>query len=169
MLSMIIHLFYLIFSYSRKAKLLLKKKRYQEQLLDKTDNQLDNLDRLVQDIEFSQVEMQVVEGLKVGNDCLKKMHQMMSIEDVERIMEETQEGIEYQREIDELLAGSLTDEDEDAILAELEAITQQTDDVQLPDVPADKLPHIEGKALKQNLSSIVHILVATEKVVNSCF
>uniref|UniRef100_A0ABM0MBV1 Charged multivesicular body protein 6-A-like n=1 Tax=Saccoglossus kowalevskii TaxID=10224 RepID=A0ABM0MBV1_SACKO len=126
-----------------KAKLLLKKKRYQEQLLDKTDNQLDNLDRLVQDIEFSQVEMQVVEGLKVGNDCLKKMHQMMSIEDVERIMEETQEGIEYQREIDELLAGSLTDEDEDAILAELEAITQQTDDVQLPDVPADKLPHIE--------------------------
>ena len=30
-----------------KAKLLLKKKRYQEQLLDRTDNQLDNLEKMV--------------------------------------------------------------------------------------------------------------------------
>ncbi|XP_077979739.1 charged multivesicular body protein 6-A-like [Glandiceps talaboti] len=130
-----------------KAKLLLKKKRYQDQLLDKTDKQLDNLEMMVNDIEFAQVEMKVLEGLKVGNECLKKMHQMMSIDDVERIMEETQEGIEYQREIDELLAGSLTQEDEDEILAELDAITQQTEDeeIKLPDVPQDQLPEIEAE------------------------
>lgn len=75
--------------------------------------------------------------------------QVMSIEEVERIMDETQDSIEYQRvnplsylqktlilqelfvsnnfslqQIDEMLAGSLTQEDEDAVLAELEAITQ---------------------------------------------
>ncbi len=100
----------------RKALLLLKKKRYQEQLLDKTENQTSNLERMVhetdlweyymcctifcilflacllkwfmkitfktifllqvQDIEFSQIEMKVIEGLKVGNDCLKKMHEV---------------------------------------------------------------------------------------------
>ncbi|CAJ0967178.1 unnamed protein product [Ranitomeya imitator] len=141
-----------------KAKLLLKKKRYQEQLLEKTDNQISNLEKMVEDLEFAQIEMKVIEGLKIGNDCLKKMHEVglslrfgagsvpvdgkelnvMSIEEVERIMDETQEGIEYQRQIDELLAGSLTTEDEEAILEELEAITQE--DLDLPEAPKDKLP-----------------------------
>ncbi|KAF3704066.1 Charged multivesicular body protein 6 Chromatin-modifying protein 6 [Channa argus] len=107
-----------------KALLLLKKKRYQDQLLDKTENQISNLERMVQDLEFAQIERKVIEGLKVGNECLKKMHEVMSIEEVERIMDETQDSIEYQRQIDEMLAGSLTQEDEDAVLAELEAITQ---------------------------------------------
>lgn len=124
-----------------KALLLLKKKRYQDQLLDKTENQISNLEQMVQDIEFMQIEMKVIEGLKVGNDCLKRMHEIMSIEDVERILDETQEAIEYQRQIDELLAGSLTQEDEEDILAELDAITQG-DDIALPDVPNEALPEI---------------------------
>ncbi|XP_041076527.1 charged multivesicular body protein 6-like [Polyodon spathula] len=126
-----------------KALLLLKKKRYQEQLLDKTENQISNLERMVQDIEFVQIEMKVIEGLKIGNSCLKKMHEVMSIEDVERIMEETQEGIDYQRQIDEVLAGSLTQEDEDAVLAELEALTQGEEEVEeLPEVPTEPLPKV---------------------------
>ncbi|KAJ8013475.1 hypothetical protein DPEC_G00030180 [Dallia pectoralis] len=127
-----------------KALLLLKKKRYQDQLLDKTENQISNLERMCQDIEFAQIEMKVIEGLKVGNDCLKSLHEAMSIEDVERILDETQEGIEYQREIDEMLAGSLTQEDEDAVLAELEAITQG--DLGLPEVPAESLPAVPEAA-----------------------
>uniref|UniRef100_A0A8C4GT49 Charged multivesicular body protein 6 n=1 Tax=Dicentrarchus labrax TaxID=13489 RepID=A0A8C4GT49_DICLA len=107
-----------------KALLLLKKKRYQDQLLDKTENQIGNLERMVQDLEFAQIERKVIDGLKVGNECLKKMHEVMSVEEVERIMDETQDAIEYQRQIDEMLAGSLSQEDEDAVLAELEAITQ---------------------------------------------
>nr|XP_033815968.1 charged multivesicular body protein 6 [Geotrypetes seraphini] len=121
-----------------KAKLLLKKKRYQEQLLDKTENQISNLERLVQDLEFTQIEMKVIEGLKVGNECLKKMHEVMSVEEVERIMDETQESIEYQRQIDEMLAGSLTAEDEEAILEELDAIVQG--DLELPEAPTETLP-----------------------------
>ncbi|NWU19287.1 CHMP6 protein, partial [Dyaphorophyia castanea] len=121
-----------------KAMLLLKKKRYQEQLLDKTENQISNLERMVQDIEFTQIEMKVIEGLKIGNECLHKMHQVMSIEEVERIIGETQDAVEYQRQIDELLAGSLTEEDEDAILEELNAITQEQ--LELPEVPSEPLP-----------------------------
>lgn len=107
-----------------KALLLLKKKRYQDQLLDKTENQISNLERMVLDIEFAQIEMEVIEALKVGNDYLKKMHKVMSIEEKERIMDEIQDAIEYQRQIDDMLAGPLTQEDEDAVLAELEALTQ---------------------------------------------
>ncbi|XP_067403344.1 charged multivesicular body protein 6 [Emydura macquarii macquarii] len=121
-----------------KAMLLLKKKRYQEQLLDKTENQISNLERMVQDIEFTQIEMKVIEGLKVGNECLNKMHQVMSVEEVERILDETQDAVEYQRQIDEMLAGSLTEEDEDAILEELNAITQEQ--LEFPEVPSEPLP-----------------------------
>ncbi|XP_036389645.1 charged multivesicular body protein 6-like [Megalops cyprinoides] len=131
-----------------KALLLLKKKRYQDQLLDKTENQIGNLERMVQDIEFAQIEMKVIEGLKVGNDCLKKMHEVMSIEEVERILDETQEAVEYQRQIDDMLAGSLTQEDEDAVLAELEALTQG-EDVELPEVPSEPLPEVPEEPDKE--------------------
>lgn len=52
---------------------------------------------MVENIEFAQIEMKVVEGLKTGNQCLEEMHKIMSIEDVEKIMAETQDAIEYQR------------------------------------------------------------------------
>ena len=67
--------FFLSFS---RAKLLLKKKRYLESLLDKTDTQLDNLEQMVENIEFTQIEMKVVEGLKQGNECLEQMHKVWS-------------------------------------------------------------------------------------------
>ncbi|XP_039357979.1 charged multivesicular body protein 6 [Mauremys reevesii] len=127
-----------------KAKLLLKKKRYQEQLLDKTEKQISNLERMVQDIEFTQIEMKVIEGLKIGNECLNKMHEVMSIEEVERIIDETQDAVEYQRQIDEMLAGSFTEEDEDAILEELNAITQEQ--LELPEVPTEPLPEMIPEA-----------------------
>ncbi|XP_075435911.1 charged multivesicular body protein 6 [Ascaphus truei] len=134
-----------------KAKLLLKKKRYQEQLLQKTDNQISNLEKMVEDIEFAQIELKVIEGLKVGNECLKKMHEVMSIEEVEKIMDETQEGIEYQRQIDEILSGSLTAEDEEAILEELEAITQEDMELSepLPEAPAEPLPEVPAEPLPE--------------------
>lgn len=93
---------------------------------------------MVQSIEFAQIEMKVLEGLQIGNQCLNKMHQVMSIEEVERILDETQDAVEYQRQIDELLAGSFTQEDEDAVRAELDAITQEQ--LELPEVPAEPLP-----------------------------
>ncbi|XP_043860369.1 charged multivesicular body protein 6 [Dromiciops gliroides] len=140
-----------------RAKLLLKKKRYREQLLDKTENQITNLETMVQNIEFTQIEMKVIEGLKFGNECLNKMHQVMSLEEVERIMDETRDAVEYQKQIDDLLAGSFTQEDEDAILEELEAITQEQ--VELPEVPSEppseKIPEKEPIKTKPKQPELV--------------
>ncbi|XP_012891682.1 PREDICTED: charged multivesicular body protein 6 [Dipodomys ordii] len=141
-----------------RAKLLLKKKRYREQLLDRAENQISSLEAMVQSIEFTQIEMKVMEGLQVGNECLNKMHQVMSIEEVERILDETQEAVEYQRQIDELLAGSFTQEDEDAILEELDAITQEQ--IELPDVPSEPLPEIKPEKVSVRAKSKQPELVA---------
>lgn len=66
---------------------------------------------------------------------------MLSIDEIEKIMDETKEGIEKQRELNELISGQWTDEDEDAIEAELEEMLDVKD--QLPEVPAEEIPDTE--------------------------
>ncbi|CAG9133389.1 unnamed protein product [Plutella xylostella] len=134
-----------------RAKLLLRKKKYQEQLLLNTDAQLEKLEQLTHDIEFAQVEIQVLDGLKSGTAALKKVHEILSIDEIEQIMEESKEGIEKQREIDAVISGELTQEDEDAVEAELEAILDVGD--KLPDVPADALPEPATKESPEKVTS----------------
>lgn len=128
-----------------RAILALRKKKYQESLLQKTDAQLENLEQLVSTIEFSLVEVSVLHGLQQGNEVLKQIHKEMNLETVEKIMEETAEAREYQREIDEMLASNLTVEDEEAVQAELrelqrEALGEEPErEIKLPSAP-DTVP-----------------------------
>ncbi|XP_012251337.2 charged multivesicular body protein 6 [Athalia rosae] len=136
-----------------RALLLLRKKKFQEQLLTKTDGQLENLEHMVHDLEFAQVEIKVIDGLKVGNTALKKLHDILSIDDIERVLDETREGIEKQKEIDDVLTGIMTDEDESEAEAELAAMLAEDEvslakevqkipevpqDIPLPEVPTDE-------------------------------
>ncbi|KAL7643191.1 UNVERIFIED_CONTAM: hypothetical protein RMT77_006481 [Armadillidium vulgare] len=119
-----------------RAKLLLRRKRFIEEKLKQADGQLENIEQLIQDIEFAQVEMKVVDSLKVGNDALKEINALMNIEDIEKILEETQEAVEKQKEIDALLSGGfLTDAEEEEVEVELEALLQDTLEKQLPEAP----------------------------------
>lgn len=59
-----------------KAMLLLKKKKRQESLAEKTAQQMENMETLANDIEFAQMENQVLEGLKIGNQALKEIHKV---------------------------------------------------------------------------------------------
>ncbi|KAG6381077.1 Snf7-domain-containing protein [Boletus reticuloceps] len=123
-----------------RALIALRRRKYQQSLLLRTDDQLAALEQLVSTIEFSLVEVSVLHGLKQGNEVLKEIHREMSLESVERLMEETHEAREYQRvrhfgslgclhelslyfhiiqEISNLLANQLTLEEEDAVQAEL--------------------------------------------------
>lgn len=136
--------------------MLLRKKKYQEKLLETTDNQLENLEKLTSDLEFSQIEQKVLDGLKVGNEALKKVHEILTIDEVERILDETKEGVEKQREIDAVInqynESALTEEDEEAVLAELDQLIgaeeaqaspakeAPSEPIDLPEVPTDELP-----------------------------
>ena len=140
-----------------RAKLLLRKKKYQESLLTRTDGQLDNLQTLVNDLEFAQVEQQVVNGLKTGNEALKKANEMLSITEIEQIMDDTAEAIEKQKEIDLLISGQLSAEDEDDVLAELDELVaaeaneaEVEKDITLPEVPTEEPTSTENpKAVKE--------------------
>lgn len=69
----------------------------QEGLLEKTDEQLNTIHGLIQDIEFKQVEQRVMQGLQAGNEALKMLNKLMSLEKVEQILDDTQDAAEYQR------------------------------------------------------------------------
>lgn len=80
------------------------------------------------------------------------MHAILSLEDVERIMDETKEGIEMQQEIDSILAGGLTQDDENEVMDELEQILAQAESdkhVILPDVPTDEVGRLEKEKAKE--------------------
>ncbi|KAJ8474750.1 hypothetical protein ONZ45_g15838 [Pleurotus djamor] len=127
-----------------RAVVALRQRKYQQGLLLKTDGQLENLEQLVSTIEFSLIEVSVLHGLKQGNDVLKEIHKEMNVESVEKLLEETAEAREYQREIDEMLASNLTLEEEEAVQNELRELQELTEletvpntVVELPSVPTE--------------------------------
>jgi len=119
-----------------RALVALRRRKYQESLLSKTDSQLENLEQLVSTIEFSLVEVSVLHGLKQGNAVLAEIHKEMSIENVEKLMEETQEAQAYQREIDEMLMSTMTVDEEESVQKELAELQEELmPHVKLPQVP----------------------------------
>lgn len=92
---------------------------------------------MVHDLEFAQVELRVVDGLKIGNAALKKLHDLLSIDEIEKIMDETREGIEKQKEIDDILSGELTENDETEVEAELDILLATEFEEKAPKVPKD--------------------------------
>ncbi|KDN43294.1 hypothetical protein RSAG8_06261, partial [Rhizoctonia solani AG-8 WAC10335] len=116
-------------------------------MLQKTDGQLGTLESLVSSIEFALVEKDILFGLQQGNQVLKAIHAEMSLEDVEKLMEETAEAVAYQNEIDQRLTSRMTVDEEEAVqkeLAELQAEAlgsvpihepSPAEPVQLPSVP----------------------------------
>ncbi|KAG8699226.1 Vacuolar protein sorting-associated protein 20 [Ceratobasidium sp. 423] len=131
----------------RVALIALRRRKYQESMLQKTDGQLETLESLVSSIEFALVEKDIIFGLQQGNQVLKTLHAEMSLEDVEKLMEETSEAVAYQNEIDQMLTSRMTVDEEEAVqkeLAELQAEAMgsapihepsPSEPVQLPSVP----------------------------------
>ena len=81
----------------QRALRALRQRKYQEQLLSRTDAQLQSLQELVSSIEFTQIQATIAHGLSVGNEVLKQLHAEMSLNKVERLIDQTREGVAYQR------------------------------------------------------------------------
>nr|CUU99606.1 vacuolar protein sorting associated protein 36 [Hymenolepis microstoma] len=127
---------------SSRALLLLKKKKYQEKLLAQADQHLTTIEGLITDIEFAQVQVQVVDSLKKGNEALKQLNALMKLDDVEKILSDAQEYQEYQEEISNLIAGNLTSKDDADVEAEFEKLLK----VDFPDIPNHEVPLPEPPA-----------------------
>lgn len=129
----------------KRALLALRKKKYQEGMLTKTDEQLETLENLTSSIEFALVQKDVVYGLEQGNKVLKEINQEISLDRVERLRDETEEGIAYQEEVSAMLISNISNADEEDVQAELEALEQQEraklpqKQPAFPEVPKDKI------------------------------
>ncbi|KAK1484709.1 Snf7 family protein [Colletotrichum cuscutae] len=146
-----------------RALLALRRKKYQESLLQKTDAQLEQLEKLTSSVEFAMIQKDVVFGLQQGTKVLKEIHsEMGGIEHVEKLMGETADAIAYQRvwnprwcwvhEVSEMLGGRISVQDEEEVedeLAALEASVAAEDAIRnppkLPKVPDTKLPTPQGE------------------------
>ncbi|KAI9678182.1 MAG: Vacuolar protein sorting-associated protein 20 [Caeruleum heppii] len=154
-----------------RALLALRRKKFQESLLTKTDAQLEQLEKLTASVEFAQVQKDVLFGLQQGTDVLKEIQREMGgIEQVEKLMGDTEEAREYQREVSEMLGGRMTNQDEDEVEDELEALEQEASVLpsthqhhltatvkmtgsKLPDIPTAQLP--ENKIDQQDPTGVV--------------
>ena len=147
-----------------RAKTVLRRKRYKESLLDKTDKQLENLETMVSEIEMAEIQVKVVDGIKAGKEALTKIQQLMNLDDIEQLMDDTREAVQLQQQIDNTIATALSPDEEQEALDELEALLAADeagdraavgDDVtpQLPDVPTDALPSIPQEPERDPRSS----------------
>jgi charged multivesicular body protein 6 len=119
-----------------KALLALRRKKYQESLLSKTDAQLEQLEKLTSSVEFALVQKDVLYGLQQGTNVLKQINKEMGgLEGVEKMMGESEEARRYQQEINEALAGQMSNEEEDEVEDELERLEREVDGVKMPDAP----------------------------------
>ncbi|PWN40183.1 hypothetical protein IE81DRAFT_325837 [Ceraceosorus guamensis] len=129
-----------------RARTALRRRKWQQGMIEKTDGQLETLQGLVSSIEFSQIQASVMHGLQQGNAVLKEIHKELNIDSVERLMGETQEAVAYQKAIDEMLTSRMTAEEEEAVAREMEALEAEAraEDLRsLPDASKEAQEHVE--------------------------
>ncbi|RMD39305.1 hypothetical protein DV735_g5826, partial [Chaetothyriales sp. CBS 134920] len=120
-----------------KALLALRRKKYQESLISKTDAQLEQLEKLTSSVEFALVQKDVYFGLQRGTEVLREINaEMGGLQAVEKLMDDTAEARAEQERIGAALAGGLTNDEEDEVEDELDALQREVVVVPpLPDVP----------------------------------
>ncbi|KAL1591405.1 Vacuolar protein sorting-associated protein 20 [Paraconiothyrium brasiliense] len=143
---------------TNRAKLALRRKKYQESLLAKTDAQLAQLEQLTSDVEFALIQKDVLYGLQQGTAVLKEIHKEMGgIENVEKLLGESEEARAYQEEISELLANKMSNQDEDEVEDELKALEREVNGIAdgvsvFPSAPESELqqtPQQKAKAQRE--------------------
>lgn len=147
--------------YKSKALLALRRKKYQESLLAKTDAQLETLEKLTSSVEFALVQKDVVFGLQQGTAVLKQIHaEMGGVENVEKLMGENEAARQYQKETSDMLAGQMSNQDEDEVEDELEALEAEInggvtsgDEVvpTLPEAPKSEIENAESDRVQGKL------------------
>eukprot|EP00624_Nannochloropsis_granulata_P005892 evm.model.NODE_4194_length_22161_cov_20.701637.7 len=105
-----------------RALLVLKMRRLREDEQVKAESQLMNVEQLITQIEWETQQMQVFDALKSGNHALEAIHKIMSLEEVEKLMADTADSIEYEQEVSRLLSGNLSAGAEEEVMMEFEEL-----------------------------------------------
>lgn len=140
---------------TKNALLLLKIRKIKLREVETVEGQLLNVLQLVQTIDSTQNQTQMLAAMKQGKDTLKRMHEETTVDAILDLMDEIHEEHELEREMNQVFHNvpELSVEDEAAVEAELEALmggeitTQQQETLPeapnttpLPVAPTTKLP-----------------------------
>ncbi|KAF9609765.1 hypothetical protein IFM89_018213 [Coptis chinensis] len=112
-----------------RALIALKKKKSQEELLKQVDAWLINVEQ------------------QAGNNAIKAIQGEINMDDVQKLMDDTEEARSYQDEINAILGEKLSAEDEEDVLAEFENLETELTLQDLPKVPAQSEPKDEELVL----------------------
>lgn len=77
-----------------RALLVLKVKKFKEKEVTNIDGKLVSVHEMIQSVEWEYNNLEVMKALRSGTDALNKIHEQMSLEDVESLLEETNEAIQ---------------------------------------------------------------------------
>lgn len=119
-----------------RALLALKKKRLQEDMLQKADVWVLNVEQQLADIEITSKQAAVFASLKAGHDAVRRLQSQIDLADIEKLTEDTEEAKAFQKEIEAALGQELSAADEDAVLLEFENLEAELGADEVPDLPS---------------------------------
>lgn len=83
----------------KRALLVLKFKRFKEKELDGIDSKLLTVQTQINHIEWASINVTVLNAIEAGTKELNRIHEERSVEDVERLLEESNEAVEVSQSI----------------------------------------------------------------------
>ncbi|GBG66842.1 hypothetical protein CBR_g70720 [Chara braunii] len=131
-----------------RALLALKKKKYQEQMLEKVDVWIMTVEQQLGNIEIAGRQRDVFESMKAGAKAIKELQREVNVEDVQKLLDDTAEARAYQRDVDAALGEALEDEAEEGVLAELRLLEDEIMVEELPPVPTSKPEAVPERHVK---------------------
>lgn len=108
-----------------RALLLLKLRKHKEKAVNQINDQLITVMQQIEDVEWTLISVQVFDAIKSGTNLLNKIHEEISVESVQSLLEETNEAIEVENQINAVLAGQITQIEETDLLDELNQLMAQ--------------------------------------------
>lgn len=109
-----------------QAMLALRKKKWHDKLLLDVESQASRLEELIDQVEFAQVQKDIVDALAAGVATLKRVNKEIGGADyVQKLMDEHEEAVMEQQEISDMLAGYGVAVDDSEAIAELSKLQEQ--------------------------------------------
>lgn len=144
------------------AKNSLKKKKIYEAQSTKLDGQIDLLEQQLFSIESANLNLETMRAMKQGAKAMKTMHNGLDIDKVDETMDEIREQVELGEEISDAISRPMytgvNEVDEDELDEELDMLAQEsvpvketkaTEQMNLPNVPADKIKSTSREELSK--------------------
>ncbi|CDW81348.1 charged multivesicular body protein 6 [Stylonychia lemnae] len=131
----------------QRALIALKHKKFLDKQVEKSLGAQTLLQQTMQNIESAQMDVEVYEALKTGDQVISDLQKQASLEDFEELYEKHQENLDRQKMEQELFGQVLNDED---LEDELAALDVQIMEEALPDAGTGALNESENAYSKQS-------------------